>query len=129
MELHEAKSLQEFVELLKLEQGDSNASLGAKIGVAGTTIYRFLHGERADDETLDKIADYAGVTRDWLYALAKGTAVRPKYSRAVAMLAALLEQAPPDIQEDVLAMARALIESRKKKAAKVEQNVDQLAET
>ena len=57
--LHEAENLAEFIEILKAEQGDSNATLGTKIGVAGTTIFRLLHGAKADDETLDKIADYS----------------------------------------------------------------------
>ncbi len=117
MNLHEAKNLAEFIELLKTERGDSNATLGAKIGVAGSTISRLIHAEvKADDDTLDKIADYAGVTRSWLYELAKGIPARPRYSRTVSMLAALLEQAPPEIQEAVLIMARALVEDQKKKS-------------
>jgi transcriptional regulator with XRE-family HTH domain len=122
--LHEAENLAEFVALLKSEQGDSNATLGAKMGVSSTTIYRLLHGENADDDTLDRIADYAGVTRTWLYALAKDMPTRPRYSRVVSMLAALLEEAPPDIQEDVLALARTLIDRRKKLAAKGQQDDD-----
>lgn len=127
-ELYEAATLAEFIQLLKTEQGDSNRSLGAKIGVSGSTIHRLLRGvAAADDETLDKIADYAGVSRDWLYKLAKGIPSRPKYSRTVSMLIALLEQAPPDIQEIMLVQARALIENRKKKSAKNDEPGDALA--
>lgn len=129
MELYEAHTLAEFVHLLKTEQGDSYASLSAKIGVGASTLHGIIQGKKADDETLDKIATFAGVTRDWLYALAKGTTVRPRYSPTVSMLAALLEQAPPDIQESVLVMARALVENRKKKGNKVKQDLDKLAET
>ena len=45
------------------------------------------------------------------------------------MLAALLEQAPPDIQQDVLVMTGTLIESRKKKLAKEDQDVDDFEES
>lgn len=129
MNITDAETLAEFIESLKVEQGDSNATLAAKMGVSSTTIHRLLHGGKADDETLDKIADYAGVTRNWLYALAKGIPARPKYSRTVSMLAALLEQAPPDIQESVLVMARALVESRKKKSTKPDEDSDDLVRT
>jgi transcriptional regulator with XRE-family HTH domain len=119
-DLHDAQNLAQFIEMLKSEQGDSNATLAAKIGLSSATVHRLLHGGKADDETLDKIADYAGVTRDWLYALAKGTSVRPRMSRPVSLLVALLEDAPPDIQEDVLTIARALKERRKKLGGKVD---------
>jgi hypothetical protein len=122
--LHEAENLAEFIELLKAEQGDSNATLGNKMGIGGTTVYRLLHGGKADDDTLDKIADYAGVTRTWMYALAKDMPTRPRYSRVVSMLAALLEEAPQDIQEDVLALARTLIDRRKKQSAKGQEDED-----
>jgi len=117
-ELYAANNLAEFMELLKAEHGDSNATLAAKISIGSTTIYRLLHGGAADDTTLDKIADYAGVTRDWLYKLAKGIPARPKYSRTVSMLFAVIEQAPDDIAETMLIQARALVASRKKKGAK-----------
>lgn len=123
MNLHDARSLGEFLERLKAESGDSNSTLAAKIGVAGSTISRLINDEvKPDDDTLDKIADYAGVTRAWLYELAKGIPSRPRYSRTVSLLAALVEQAPPDVQEDVLALARTLIERRKKAGGKVEKN-------
>lgn len=122
MDLHNAQTLSEFIELLKSEQGDSDHTLAAKIGVSPNTINRLRRGAKADDATLDKIADYAGVTRAWLYELAKGIPARPRYSRAVSMLIALLESAPPDVQENVLVMARALVEKQKKKSSKDKQD-------
>lgn len=115
--LQDAKDLAEFVALLRAESGDSYKTLGAKIGISHSTLHRLENGGNADDDTLDKIADYAGVTREWLYKLAKGIPARPRYSRAVSLLIAILEQAPEDVQEETLTLARALIESRKKKAA------------
>lgn len=117
----EVQSIAEFLELLRTEQGDSYETLSKKIRVSASTLHRLEHGGKADDPTLDKIADYAGVTREWLYALAKGTAVRPKYSRTVSLLAALLEEAPPDIAEIMLIQARALIQDRKKQSNKIDQ--------
>ncbi len=124
--LNEAESLAQFVEMLKAEQGDSYTTLGAKTGIAGSTLHRIINGGKADDETLDKIADYAGVTRAWLYELAKGLPGRPRYSRTVAMLASLLEQAPPEIAEIMLVQARALIKNREKKPAKGDKPADDL---
>lgn len=117
---YSAKNLAELLTLLKAERGHSNDSLAEEIGISSTTIYRLLHGGKADDSTLDTIAAYIGVTRDWMYSLAKGTSVRPRYSPTVTAIAALLDQAPADIQEDAFAIIRALIDSRKKKRTKPE---------
>jgi len=118
MSLYDTSNLSEFIALLKSEQGDSDHTLGAKIGIAANTVNRLRHGAKADDDTLDKIAIYAGVTREWIYSLAKGTQVRPRYSRETSLLIALLEDAPSDIREEVLVLARALIGNRKKKLTK-----------
>ena len=126
MELYEASTLAEFVSLLKAEQGDSYSTLAAKAGIAAATLHRLVAGNNADDSTLDKLSQYAGVKREWLYALAKGTEVRPRYSRTVSMLAALLEEAPPDIAEMMLIQARALVAARKKQSAKIQQQNDDL---
>src|SRR5262245_47571009 len=117
-ELHEAKTLAEFVEYLKLEHGLSNVTLGEKVGVSSSTIHRMVHGEKADDATLDALAEYAGVTRKWIYNLAKGIDPRPRFSPTVMLLASLLEDAPEELTQDVLTMARALIKSRKSRDQK-----------
>jgi len=127
VELHEAKSLSEFLALLRAENGDSFASLARKIGVSASTLYSLENEGSPKDVTLDKVATYAGVTREWLYALAKGTEVRPRYSRTISLLATLLEEAPPDVAEEILVVARALIAARKKQSAKGEQKNGNLA--
>ena len=68
---YEAKSLAEFVQLMKEEQGDSYARLGTKTGVGKSTLQRIAESDaRADDTTIKKLADYANVPYPWLHDLA-----------------------------------------------------------
>jgi len=116
--VYDASSLAELVQMLKDEGGYSNDSLGMRIGVGSTTIFRILQGRRVDDETLDKIAVYARVTREWIYELVHGINLRTRHPPLVEQLAALLDDAPEDIQELFLIQARLIIASRKKQNAK-----------
>jgi transcriptional regulator with XRE-family HTH domain len=84
--LYEATTLAELMDILKSEQGDSDAGLAKKMGLSPNTVNRVRRGFRADDATLDKIADHIGVSRDWVYGLAKGISARPKHPRPVSML-------------------------------------------
>lgn len=115
MKLYEATTLAEFVRLLKEEHGDSYATLGDKVGVSGSTLHRIAQGGTADDKTLDMLVEYANVPRTWVYEMAKGIKTRAQYSRITMLIASLVEQMPPDMQDAFLAQAKAVVDTRKRK--------------
>src|SRR4051794_6408767 len=100
--LSEAQNLADLVAYLKEEQGDSDASLGEKIGLGAATIYRLRTGGQADDESLRKLAAYSGLRYEWILRLAKGLHADSGHSPLVTVVADLLEQLPADIQEAFL---------------------------
>jgi transcriptional regulator with XRE-family HTH domain len=115
MNIHGVADLAEFLRVLKTQHGDSNDSLGAKIGIGGTTVHRILQGYNVDDKTLDKLAAYAKIPREQIYELAKGVQyAERKYSRVVTAIAEMLEQAEPEIQELFLVQVRAVLQNREK---------------
>lgn len=128
--LLEAKSVAEFIELLKAEQGDSYASLGDKVGVDGSTLHRLVNSSRkADDDTLDKLAEYANVPRQWLYRIAGKPVERPRYSAITMTIANIIERLEPEDQESVLAMVDTLARSRKKQRTNMDQKSDDIVST
>jgi transcriptional regulator with XRE-family HTH domain len=122
--LSEAEDLVSFLKLLKEEQGDSFRSLEAKTGIASSSLARISHGGKADDATLDKLADYAGVSREYMYQLAKGLKPSRRRSPVVALVAALLEELPQDIQDAFLIQARAYADIVKKRSQKSDKESD-----
>ena len=113
---YEAQTLAEFVQLLKLEQGDSYAKLGEKTGAGKSTLHRVAEsGAKVDDETIKKLADYANVPYPWLHDLAHPELRRPaRFSKTTLLVADLIEQLPEDLQQIMLAQIRATVDNRRK---------------
>lgn len=114
VKLAEAATIAELVKALKEEGGDSYASLSAKSGINASTLHRMAHGKQVGDTTLDRLADYAHMTREYVYSLAKGLREPRRRSTSVALVAAILEEFPAEVQELFLVQARAYADLRKK---------------
>ena len=106
-----------LVELIEALKGDtmSNAALADKMGVGATTVHRMLNGFAVSDTVLEHVANYAGLSRERVFSLAKGlrSVVEPvRFSPTVETLARVVEKLPSDLQELLLIQARALSDAR-----------------
>ncbi len=115
--IFEAKNLAEVMQWLKEEHNYSNEQLAERIGDIGqTTIWRLLHGEIPvpEPKTLDQIAQYAHVPREWLYGLAYNLQERPVYSKRALAVLGMLESLSEETQENFFVQVRAVVDRRKK---------------
>jgi len=112
--IYESKTVAEVVKFLLEERHLSYRELGEQLGVSQTTVGNLVNAsKRPDPETCDKLAAFAGLTREFVYELAYNIKTHPGYSRSVAEIAAILENAPPDIQDAAAAAIRAMVAARK----------------
>ena len=115
--IYDSKTLAEIVSFILDEQHLSYRQLAKKLGVSQTTIGNLLHAvSRPDPDTLDKLAAFSGLTREFLYELSYGVHMHPNYTRLAAEVAALIQSAPEDVQQLAAASVQAIIASRQKQA-------------
>src|SRR5579864_305397 len=112
----ESDSLGQLIELLMEERGfTSREALGDAIGLSKGTIKNWLDATTPPSpDKLDLLAAYIPAPRRWIYDLAYTLSDRPNSAavRRASAIRELLETAPEDIQEAVLAAARAMIANR-----------------
>ncbi len=122
----DAKTLRDLVLFLKKEGGLSNAALADKMGIGKTTVFRMTRGEiPGETETLSKVALFAGLSRDHVFAIAGIVTPRgPQYSEEVLQIAALLESANPDVRRMFLRQVRAVLDERPNHAQEADQDIE-----
>ena len=86
---------------LQQEKGLSNAELGKSVGLSHVSIGNFLDGQLPKSEHLAALADFFGVSTDWLLGRDKEKETAP---------AALRETAPEYLIDDALAELEGLKE-------------------
>src|SRR5215472_828390 len=97
--IYDAKTIDELLNRLREERSLSYREMAAQLKVSHATVNALARGQyRPDPETLDKLATFAGLTREFVYELAYGIKMHGTFSRKVTELATMLEAAPEDVQ-------------------------------
>ena len=113
--IFDSKTLAELVGFLLADQNLSYRELAERLGVSQTTVANLkTAAKRPDPDTLDKLASYAGLTREFVYELGYDIHTHPGYTRLAAEVAALIQNAPEDVQQLAAASVQAIIAARKK---------------
>jgi transcriptional regulator with XRE-family HTH domain len=112
--IYSAQNLGEFIELFKDQSGLPFEKIAERLKISESTLYRIRRGNEVDRTTVDRIADMAHVSREWLYEIAFKTDPYKQYPPIVTGLAELVAAQPPDFQEEIDSVIRTMIALRKK---------------
>ena len=105
------RSLPEFIEVLN--RNESYEAIAQKTGIGATTLRRAAAGQQVSPDTLDRLAEYAGVTRERVYSIAYGLSLPKRISptETVELVARILEGLPPEVQRLFLTQVRAVADN------------------
>lgn len=120
--VYDSKTIPDLLSFLLEDRRLTYRELAEGIGISSSAVSDLVNGnKKASPETLDKLAAFAGLTREFVYELAFGIRAHPGYSRLVAEVAALLEKSPEDVQQLAAAAVEAIIATRKKQQKPIDQ--------
>jgi len=107
--LKEKLHFAERLRILRDQRGLTNVELGRSVGLSHVSIGNFLEGQLPKSEHLATIAEYFGVTTDWLLGREKKEAPSPALREAVPEY--LIDDALAELEElkeRVLSLERSL---------------------
>lgn len=99
---------------LRKEKGITQQKLATEIGVAKSTICQYEKGARTpDNETLIKIADFFGVSVDWLLRFDEKNKIHERYNRLQDLERETIENATTETEKTLLSLFNSLPEEDK----------------